>query len=163
MAVRRLVAVLLLAGACTVPGQTRDLSLTVGVGWDLSIRVGLEYRFHPRFGVKADVGTSVFALAEGEFALVADLLGTIYFTEPGTGFLAGLGVGIPNLVFSPAESGVGMCSFGGSFFAGYRFGELFGLRARLGGGFPVFYEAGRWETRQMLFWPDIMIESMFHF
>ena len=55
-----------------------------------------------------------------------------------------------------------MCSFGGLVFAGYRFGEVFGLRARLGGAYPIFYEDGRWESRQMPFWPDFVIESMFH-
>ena len=161
MASRRVVAILLLVGTYTAHGQTPDLSLTVGVGWDLSIRVGVEYRFHPRFGVKADIGTSVFALLEGDFAFVADLLGTIYFTAPGRRFLAGCSLGVPDFVLLFIEGSPAMCSFGGVLFAGYRFGEVFALKARLGAGFPIFHEAGRWETRQMPVWPDFVVESVF--
>ncbi len=163
---RRMIAVLSLVCACSAHAQTPDLIISVGVGWDLTLRVGMEYRFHPRFGVRADVGTSVVAFIAGGFGFVADLMGTVYITHPERQFQAGIAAGIPNFIFIAAEGGAAMCSFGATLFAGYRFTDLFALRARAGGGYPVFYEQGRWEIREtrspLGLWPDFMIEALFH-
>ena len=54
----------LLAALCAVsrPVPASDTLVCVNLDWMLSVRGGIEHRFHPHLGVKGDLGVAVMGL-----------------------------------------------------------------------------------------------------
>jgi hypothetical protein len=138
-----------------------DLLLDVSLDVFLGLRVGVEYRFHPRMAVKADLGATFY----GTF--VADAFYVVYLLPGCHRFRLNLLLGIPT-ASAPMTLQAAMVSLGASLTAGYRFTDAFSMDFRLGGGFPLFFEPGKDIIRPLntpffipYVWPDLVLG--FHF
>ncbi len=151
---RKFLTYLLLLSAIYLPAFSQDLLVSIGVDWGLSIRGGLEYRFHPNLGLKADLGASIMGV------IVVDMLGVFYILPEDSSWRLNILAGIPNAVV-PFSLNAAMVSFGASIVAGRRLTGTFSLDIRFGAGFPLFFERGKKMIRDIKFpfdlWPDAMI------
>jgi hypothetical protein len=142
-------------------GVAMDRLLSVSCDLFLAIRLGVESRFHPQMGVRADMGWAFYGL------LLADVFYVVYLMPEESRFRVNLLFGIPT-ISTPITLEAAMVSFGASLAAGYRFTDTFGMDLRLGAGFPLFFERGKEVIRPVripLFipylWPDLTLSANF--
>lgn len=145
-------------GIATSAAAQPDIDLSIGVTWDASFRIGVEFSPREQIGFAGGIGFSVFSF-RGAPIIVADALAIIHL-RPGSTFFLDLVAGIPDarLIFDSPIGGV--LALGGSLRAGYRFTERFSLLGRLGGGYPIFFEGKEIRT-PMSFWPDFVLGTIF--
>ena len=133
----------------------KELDVCFGLDWQASLRFGIEYRFHPFLGIKADIGISLLGL------LLADTFLVVYVLPEDSDLYFNFLVGLPNMGMPIGYCG-GMVSLGCSLVFGYRFTECFGVGLRLGAGYPLFFEEGKDIIRDVPFpfglWPDLVLE-----
>ncbi len=149
---------LVLAAAAPRPAPASDTLVCLNLDWMLSIRGGIEHRFHPHLGVKGDLGVSVMGL------LAADAFLVVYTLPPESSFRLNLLLGVPN-TGAPLTFSAAMVSFGGSILFGFHLTENVIMDIRLGAGFPLFFEEGKKTIRDINFpldlWPDLTISVDF--
>jgi hypothetical protein len=137
--------------ACLARDARADSRYAVGADWMMSVRGGVEKRFHPNLGAKADMGLSVLGL------LVADAQLALHALPEGHRYRLALLVGVPNAAM-PLLFSAGMVSFGGSVLFGFRVSRRLHLDFHIGAGFPLFFERGEDVVRDINFpldlWPD---------
>ena len=170
-----IIACIVLYGIPVFAETAGSNSITSSLSWDLGLKACWEHLFTEQIGIKAGVGTYLYLpafIADGSFALVQDMLAVIHFTRPSNKFQTGIGLGIPvsSIIWYKDEDTEErqtalMFALGCSFYAGYRSPSRITYRLWLGGGFPVFFDAGEWKTGGtkflLNFWPDLDIEVVF--
>jgi hypothetical protein len=131
--------------------------LSVSCDGFLGVRVGIESRFDPQMGIRADLGAAIFGL------FLADAFFVLYLLPEEQRFRLNLLLGIPT-ASAPMTLEAGMVALGMSLAAGYRFTETFSMDLRLGAGFPFFFERGKDIIRPVKFpffipylWPDLVL------
>jgi hypothetical protein len=158
---KRMLACLVLLLAICTSSLAADRLLSVSCDVFLGVRLGLECRFHPHMGVRADLGAAFFGL------FLADALYIVYLLPEDCRFRLNLLFGIPT-ASAPFTFEAGMVAFGASLAAGYRFTPNFSMDFRLGAGFPLFFERGKEVIRPVrlgffipYLWPDIILSANF--
>ena len=104
----------LLVALCAVsrPVPASDTLVCVNLDWMLSVRGGIEHRFHPHLGVKGDLGVSLMGLVAADAFLV------VYILPPESSWRLNLLLGVPNTAV-PMTFNAAMVSFGGSILFGF--------------------------------------------
>ena len=154
-----LCAVLLLMICFSASASDRTVSLSFDTF--LGIRLGAEVRFHPRMGVRADVGAAFYGV------LLADAFYVFYLLPAEHRLRLNLLLGIPN-ASAPLTMSEAMISFGASFAFGYRLTDTLSLDLRLGAGFPLFFDPDGELIRPVkiaffvpYLWPDLALSFNF--
>jgi hypothetical protein len=149
-----ILVLLLASGLCASASQ---LSVCAALDTTLGLRAGVEYSFHPRMGVKADLGASIFGM------FLADAFYVFYLLPDRRRLQVDLLVGVPTVAMTMTFAGA-MISLGASLKAGWPLGGAFSLELRVGGGFPLFFEPGKETVRPVRFpwfiprlWPDLAL------
>ena len=134
-----------------------EMRITVRADWMLTIRTGLEYRFHRFVGVQAELGTNLQLVA-------MDAGMVIFILDEDQPWRLNVIFGIQNAAM-PLTYPAGMLSLGGSAAMGYRFKSGFTLDIRVGAGYPLFFKRDKDMTRNTGFplnlWPDVAITGGF--
>lgn len=143
------------------PSTAADQLLSVSCDLFLGVRVGLESRFNPHIGVRADLGAAFYGL------FLADAFFLFYLLPEDHRFRLNLLVGIPT-ASAPMTLQAAMVSLGVSLAGGYRFTDAFSMDFRLGAGFPLFFEGGKEVIRPVrtgffipYLWPDVVLSANF--
>jgi hypothetical protein len=146
-----IVVALVVLFACPARDAPADNRYAVGADWMLSVRGGVEKRFHPSLGGKADMGLSALGL------LVADAQLMLHAFPEEHRYRLALLAGVSN-VGIPLSFNAGMVSFGGSVLFGFPVSRRLHLDFHIGAGFPLFFERGEEVVRDIGFpldlWPD---------
>lgn len=158
---KRMLACLVLLLAICTSSPAADRLLSASCDLFLGVRIGLESRFHPRMGVRADLGAAFYGL------FLADAFYLFYLLPENHRFRLNVLFGIPT-ASAPMTFEAVMVAFGVSLAAGYRFTDTFSVDLRLGAGFPLFFERGKDVVRPVripLFvpylWPDLVLSANF--
>lgn len=139
-------------------GAVVDLSVTVP---DFGMRFGLEYQFTDLFGVKADIGTTIFSF-EGNFALTYDMMSVMYLYAGTVSFDFCAGIIDGALVFSDPASF--MWNLGLIARLVYPFSDRFSAGIELGAGYPLFYEDGVFSSGSnavLGIWPHLALAGRY--
>jgi hypothetical protein len=151
---------LLLLAVITTTTFASHVFLSVSIDWQLGVRCGIEYRFHPSLGVRFDSGVALYGL------VLADAFFLLYLLPEDSPFECNILAGIPNAGV-PFTFNASMVSFGLSLMVRYWWNEVFGIDLRVGAGFPLFFEKGKEIIRDVMFplelWPDLVLGITFRF
>jgi hypothetical protein len=63
------------------PAPTSETLVCLNLDWMLSVRGGIEHRFHPHLGVKGDLGVSVMGLLAAMTSFGGSILFGFHLTE----------------------------------------------------------------------------------
>lgn len=144
--------------------SAEELNISAGISWDLSLKGGIRYMITPAFGIKADMGISLFSM-EGDAAFTYDLFFVAKQNITGTPFGLGVYIGIPTGYFVFTSPFSIMNAFRLSLFTDYRLTNTVNLSLRAGGGYPLFFTDNSWGFKQTRFplgiWPDLGLEAYF--
>ena len=151
---KRVIIFLTLFLTMALPAFSSDLLASVGINWQLGVCGGIENRFTPHFGLKADAGVMIFGLITTDAFLV------FYLLPEDERFQVNLLTGIPNAAV-PFTFNAAMVSFGVSVLGRYNLTDTISMDLRLGEGFPLFFESGTEMIRDIGFpfglWPDAVL------
>ncbi len=138
----------------TPPITNNPLKICMQLTWDAGVRFGAEYEISPCFALKSDIGTTLFSF-EGNLVITYDIFGVWELLKKNSPFQINLLFGLPyNMYVFGVNSE--MYSFGCSLEFGYRFNKKYALYFRGGGGYPVYYNSGKWSSG--ILWPDAALE-----
>lgn len=143
--------------------------LFFSLSWELKGEIGYEYMFRPELGLRLSAGTSLLLpcfLSDGSFHLSSSCQFLYRQARSSHPLYFGLSAGMIEsaAVWYQSEKvdglGLGMMlSFGGAAYAGYQYPSGMRMELSLGAGFPLFYEYGYWELREIGFplglWPSL--------
>lgn len=130
-----------------------EVRASVSIDWPVVLSVGIRVRANRPLGFQASLGANTLLIA-------GSLNGLVFLRAPEHPWQVNILFGVP-CASVPLSFDGGMLSLGGSIGFSYRFPSQRALELRGGGGFPLFFEAGKPFVRDIRFWPDLSIGMSF--
>lgn len=133
--------------------------MTLGFSKILDVRLGAEYDFNERLGVKADMGYSLISNPPKEMYFSWDLLGLITLTQEEQLLISRFLFGCIDGALLTTKPVVVAFSPSFSLFTGIRIGRIFDIGLRTGLGVWIQFEDD--EVNTDFPWPDLTLEAHF--